>query len=188
MNALDAIEQRIDKLNQILGAIPEDDNKTSENLTDALLSANTLLSSAISCRKPIVDIVNRSDELENYMDPAYLDERQDCKAKEVYVNTVAPELAANFETLEKIDKLQPTLGAEYFRNIPDVGENLRQMKELSQETKQRNDLFEESLTIAMQRYDEIQSGIKESLKQMNERLDQLEDRLKQKKKAANSDE
>lgn len=183
MNGLDAIEQRIDKLTQILGSVPDDGTNKSENLTDSLLSANTLLSSAMSGRQSILDIVARTNELESYMDPGYLDERQDCKAKEVYVNTVAPELAANFESLDKINKLQPTLGAEYFRNIPDVGENLRQMKELSHETKQKNDLFEESLTIAMQRYDEIQSGIKESLKQMNERLDQLEDRLKQKKKA-----
>lgn len=136
----------------------------------------------MSGRQQILNMVNRSEELEHYLDPAFIDEKQDVKAKEVYVNTVAPELAANFETIEKIKKLEPSLGAEYFRNIPDVTDKLKGMNESTIELCQKNDLLEESLTIAMQRYDEIQSGIKESLKTLNDRIDQLEDRLKQKKK------
>lgn len=116
------------------------------------------------------------------MDPAFLDASNDTKAKEVYVNTVAPELAASFEQLEQIKKLEPSLGAEYFRNIPDVTQQLRAMNDTTAELGQKNDLLEESLTIAMQRYDEIQSGIKDSLQTLNERIDQLENRLKTKKK------
>lgn len=176
MEALDAIERRLENLNRALGPLP---NEKSENLTDSLLSANTLLSSAINDRQKIVDVVRRSNELEHYLDPAFLDEKQDIKAKEVYVNTVAPELAANFETLEKIKDLEPTLGAEYFRNIPDVSEKLKILNNEAVDLCQKNEFLEEALTIAMQRYDEIQSGIKDSLKAMNDRLDRLEDRLKQ---------
>lgn len=175
MEALDAIERRLDSLSRALGPLP---NEKSENLTDSLLSANTLLSSAINDRQKIVDIVQRSNELEHYLDPAFLEEKQSVKAKEVYVNTVAPELAANFEALEKIKDLEPTLGAEYFRTIPDVSDKLKNLNNDAMELCQRNELLEETLTIAMQRYDEIQSGIKESLKVMNDRLDRLEDRLK----------
>lgn len=182
MEALDAIERRIDNLSRIVGSLPEDENK-SENLTDSLISANTLISSAMSGRQKISDIVERANELEHYLDPAFLDEKQDVKAKEVYVNTVAPELAANFEQLEQIKKLEPSLGAEYFRNIPDVTDKLKAMNDTTIELCQKNDLLEESLTIAMQRYDEIQSGIKDSLKVLNDRIDALEDRLKQKKKS-----
>lgn len=175
MEALDAIERRLDNLSRALGPLP---NEKSENLTDAVLSANTLLSSAINDRQKIVDIVQRSSELEHYLDPAFLENQQDVKAKEVYVHTVAPELASNFETLEKIKELEPTLGAEYFRSIPDVSDKLKALNSDAMELCQRNEMLEETLTIAMQRYDEIQSGIKESLKAMNDRLDRLEDRLK----------
>lgn len=176
MDALDAIERRLDSLSRALGPLP---NEKSENLTDSLLSANTLLSSAINDRQKIVDIVQRSNELEHYLDPSFLEEKQDVKAKEVYVNTVAPELAANFETLEKIKELEPTLGAEYFRSIPDVSDKLKMLNNDAMELCQKNELLEETLTIAMQRYDEIQSVLKDSLKAMNDRLDRLEDRLKQ---------
>lgn len=186
MDALDAIERRIDSLNRLVGSLPsEEDTKATtnaENLCDSLISANTLIASAMSGRPKIAEIVERADQLENYLDPAFLDAKHDTKAKEVYVNTVAPELAASFEQLEQIKKLEPSLGAEYFRNIPDVTEQLRAMNDTTAELGQKNDLLEESLTIAMQRYDEIQSGIKDSLQTLNERIDQLENRFKTKKK------
>lgn len=189
MDALDAIERRIDTLNRLVGSLTsDDDNKATtnaENLCDSLISANTLIASAMSGRPKIAEIVQRADQLENYLDPAFLDARNDTKAKEVYVNTVAPDLAASFEQLEQIKKLEPSLGAEYFRNIPDVTEQLRAMNDTTAELGQKNDLLEESLTIAMQRYDEIQSGIKDSLQTLNERIDQLENRLKTKKKTDN---
>lgn len=181
MEALTIIEKRIESLNQILGNLPDEDSK-SENLSDSIISANTLICSAMSGREKITNVVKRSSELEHYLDPAFIDEKQDIKAKEVYINTIAPELAANFESLDEIKKLESTLGAEYFRSIPDVTEKLKTMNEISLEQGQRNDLLEESLVLAMQRYCEIQAGIKESLNGMNDRLDRLEDKMKQKKK------
>lgn len=190
MEALDAIERRIDTLTRLVGTMPAttaDDtiasstNINNENLTDSVLSANTLIASALSGRQKIGEIVNRTDELEQYLDPAFLDAKADAKAKEVYVNTVAPELAATFEQLEQIKRLEPSLGAEYFRNIPDVTDQLRQMNDTTAELGQKNDLLEESLTIAMQRYDEIQSGIKDSLAALNDRIVQLEQRVNPKK-------
>lgn len=183
MEALDILEKRIDSLNRVLGQLP-DSNKTSsgeENLVDSLISANTLISSSLSGRENISKVVDRTAELERYLDPNYLDSTQEIKSKEVYVNTVAPELAANFEMLEKIKSLEPALGAEYFRNIPDATEKLKEMGESAAELSQRNELIEESLILAMQRYSEIQSGITESLRAMNERLDRIEEKLQRKK-------
>lgn len=153
----------------------------AENLTDSLASAHTLIASAMAGRPTIADIVQRSAELEHMLDPAYLDAQQDAKAKEVYVNTVAPELAATFEQLEQIKRLEPALGAEYFRSIPDVSGQLQTMTEATAELGQRNDLLEESLTIALQRYDEVQTGINRSLQELNERIDQVEAKLRSKR-------
>lgn len=187
--SLDVLNKRIDRLNTILGPIPGDATNANasavqggENLVDALISANTLLSSAISGRGNISAVVERTAELENYLDPSYLDERQDSKAKEVYVNTIATDLASSFEILDRIKQLEPTLGAEYFRNIPDVTDKMRHMNNAASEQMQENDLIEQSLILAMQRYSDIQAGIKDSLAAMNERIDAIEDRLKPKRK------
>ncbi|EAT48952.1 AAEL000050-PA [Aedes aegypti] len=188
MESLDVISQRIDNLNQLLGPLPTTDAH-GENLTDAVLSATSFLPSAStghladgSARDSILQTFQRKEELEAYLDPAYLDEKQDIKAKETYINTIANDLAGTFETLQKIKALEPTLGAEYFRNLPDVSDQLKTMTIGTVEQKQANDLLEESLVIAMQRYSEIQSGIKDSLKAMNDRLDMLEQRLVDRKK------
>ncbi|XP_055545725.1 uncharacterized protein LOC129730427 [Wyeomyia smithii] len=186
MESLDVIEKRIDNLNQLLGPIPTDGQ--AENLTDAVLSAASFLPSAStghlvdgSARDNILKMFTRKDDLEALLDPSYLDEKQDIRAKEIYINTIANDLAGTFETLQKIRTLEPTLGAEYFRNLPDVSDQLKNMATSTAEQKQANDLLEESLVIAMQRYSEIQAGIKDSLKAMNDRLDTLEERLTERK-------
>lgn len=49
-------------------------------------------------------------------------------------------------------------------------------------SQQQNELIEESLMLAMQRYSEIQNNIRESLRLMNERIDGMENRIKNAKK------
>uniref|UniRef100_A0A1B0CMK9 Putative dynactin 3 p24 subunit isoform a n=1 Tax=Lutzomyia longipalpis TaxID=7200 RepID=A0A1B0CMK9_LUTLO len=186
MEALDVLEKRVDALNDLLGPIPDEEvSKGGENLTDSLTSAHTLLTSALSGRENIVGVLNRTEELENYLDPNFLDDKQDVKAQEVYINTIATELAGNFEMLEKIKSLEPTLGAEYFSNIPDATGKLKELSNATSEQKDQSEMIEQSIILAIQRYSEIQAGIKESLKKMNDRIDELEQRLTKKKKDEN---
>lgn len=188
MEALDILEKRIDSLNSILGAEHnEGTSNAAENLTDSLLSANTLITAATSGREKVSEMMKRTSELETYLDPEFLNDQQNLKTKEVYVNTVANELASSFEALQKIKALEPTLGAEYFRNIPDVTEQVKEMNENLSTCQQQNDLVEESLMLAMERYSEIQSGLRDSLQKMNERLDKFEDRVASAKKKASNE-
>lgn len=86
MEALDHIEKRIDNLNRILGTITSDNepsNVETETLTDSLLSASALLTSATSGRDVINKFTERSSELEKYLDPNFVEEQQDLRAKEV---------------------------------------------------------------------------------------------------------
>lgn len=192
VEALDAIEKRIDQLTRILGAdetLHEERPAGAESLTDSLLSANTLMTSALTGRQgAVVDCIKRSNELEKYLDPDFLDEQQKVKAKEVYLNTVAPDLVDNFEQLEQIKRLESTLGAEYFRTMPNVSaDKLKAMNETTVALAQKNELLEETLTLAMQRYDQIQQNLKASLQSMNERIDRMENRLKEQTKKIDAD-
>lgn len=191
MEALDHIEKRIDSLNRILGTIPSSDtsestNAPSETLSDSLQSAATLLASATSGRDAITKLTERSNELEKYLDPNFIEEQQDLRAKEAYLQMIAPELQETFDQLDQIKRLEPTLGAEYFRAMPDVTDKLKAMNDTTAELAQKNDLLEESLTLAMQRYDEIHNSLKDSLRSMNDRIARMEDRL-HKKKPLNED-
>lgn len=175
--ALDNIEKRLERLNRIVGT-PQEEN--AEDLTEGLISANTLIASALSGRDAITSAINRADELESYLNPEFLDQQQELSTKEVYINTVAPELAESFETLEEIKKLEPTLGAEYFRTMPDVTDKLKAMNDTARHIKTDNEMLEETLTLVMQRYDEIQTNLKESLKVMGDRIACMEDKLQKK--------
>jgi len=181
MEVLDSIEKRIDCLLRVIGVAEQEEKSNVENLTDSLVSANTLINSAMTGRDRIGAVIDRTNELEHYLDPSFLDNQQEIKAKEVYVNTVAPELAESFETLEDIKKLESTLGAEYFRAMPDVTDKLKSMNDVASQVQADNDLMEETLTLVMQRYDEIQNGLMDSIKTMNERLARMEEKLEKKK-------
>lgn len=184
MEALDHIEKRIDNLNRLLGTLPTDiesPSATSETLTDSLLSASQLLASATSGREVITKFTERSAELEKCLDPNFVEEQQDLRAKEAYLQMIAPELQETFDQLDDIKKLEPTLGAEYFRAMPDVTDKLKTMNDTTSELAQKNDLLEESLTLAMQRYDEIHNSLKDSLHSMNDRISRMEERLNKKK-------
>lgn len=196
MEALDILEKRIDTLSRIIGNVPEQNSSdripnttddsakvASENIVDSLISANNILNEAISGREQIKKIAHRSDELEKYLDPHFLEENQQVRAKEVYLNAVGHELHTQFQQLEKIKELEPTLGAEYFRNIP--GECVDKLKNINQdngEFAQQAELIEESLILAMKRYGEIQTGLLESLNVMNKRLEAVEEKMRIKKK------
>ncbi|XP_061392476.1 uncharacterized protein LOC133327948 [Musca vetustissima] len=189
MEALDILEKRIDTLTRILG-VPQDGNSSgesskapTENIVDSLISANNIVNEAISGRDKIKAIVDRSEELETYLDPHFLEENQQVRAKEVYLNAVANDLHTQFQQLERVKELEPTLGAEYFRNIPGgCVDKLKQINEDNKEFAQQAELIEESLILAMKRYGEIQKGLLDSLGAMNKRLEAVEERLQQNKK------
>lgn len=187
MEALDILEKRIDTLTRILGvpdgATGESSKVPTETVVDSLVSANNIVNEAISGREKIKSIVDRSEELEKYLDPHFLEENQQVRAKEVYLNAVANDLHAQFQQLERIKELEPTLGAEYFRNIPgECVDKLKQINEDNKEFSQQAELIEESLILAMKRYGEIQKGLLESLGAMNKRLEVVEEKLQQNKK------
>lgn len=182
--AFDILEKRIDNLSISLGLNNADESTINENLTDSLLSASSLITSASSGREKVAEVMKRTQELETYLDPEYLSDQQSFKCKEAYINTVANELAGSFETLQKIKSLEPTLGAEYFCNIPDVSGKIKDMKENLSTSQQQNEIIEESLMLSMQRYAEIQNNLRDELQKLTDRLDKFEERVESAKKKA----
>ncbi|XP_036346354.1 uncharacterized protein LOC118755639 [Rhagoletis pomonella] len=198
MEALDILEKRIDTLSRILGPLPEGGNANNasgssepskptgvapEAVVDSLLSVNSMLNGVIGNREQIAKAMARAPELEKYLDPNFLEENQQVRSKEVYLNAVAPDLHAQFDQLDRVKQLEPTLGAEYFRSIPgECTEKLKQHSQDNAEFAQQAELIEESLILAMKRYGEIQTGLLESLGVMNKRLEAIEEKMEQKKR------
>uniref|UniRef100_A0A1B0G0W0 Uncharacterized protein n=1 Tax=Glossina morsitans morsitans TaxID=37546 RepID=A0A1B0G0W0_GLOMM len=196
MQALDILEKRIDTLSRILGPVPtasatcttdaSESNSTvtvTENIVDSLISANNIMNEAISGREQIKGLMNRTDELEKYLDPNFLEESQQVCAKEVYLNAISHDLHLQFAELEQIRDLEPTLGAEYFRNIPAEGmDDLLHINMENEEIARQSEMIEESLILAMKHYGEIQEKVMSSLETMNKRLHKLEEKMLQKQR------
>lgn len=198
MEALDLLEKRIDTLSRMLGPLPDEGNTATasadsdsnkppaapETVVDSLLTVNSMLSGVIGNREQIAKTIARSPELEKYLDPNFLEENQQVRSKEVYLNAIGPDLHVQCALLDRVKQLEPTLGAEYFRSIP--GECTDKLKQYSQDNTEfahQAELIEESLILAMKRYGEIQTGLLESLGTMNNRLEAIEEKMEQKKRA-----
>uniref|UniRef100_A0A1A9VL28 Uncharacterized protein n=1 Tax=Glossina austeni TaxID=7395 RepID=A0A1A9VL28_GLOAU len=196
MQALDILEKRIDTLSRILGPVStasatcttdaDESNSpvtVTENIVDSLISANNIMNEAISGREQIKGLMNRTDELEKYLDPNFLEESQQVCAKEVYLNAISHDLHLQFAELEQIRDLEPTLGAEYFRNIPAEGmDDLLHINMENEEIARQSEMIEESLILAMKHYGEIQEKVMSSLETMNKRLHKLEEKMLQKQR------
>lgn len=179
MEALDILEKRIDSLSRMLGPLPE----KQICLTESLISTQSLMNGALEGREKIHKTMERSEELDKYLEPNYIEENQQVRAKEVYLNAVAQDLHTQFEQLQQIKQLEPTLGAEYFRSIPaECTDKLKKISEENAEYSQQSEMIEESLILAMKHFGEIQTSLMNSLSAMNKRLDSIEEKLEQKKR------
>lgn len=174
MDPIQILESRIAYLESILPAETKENLKEA-NVIESIMSADTLINSAISGREKMTTTVSRAEEVEKFLDPNYVVENKQINMKEIYLNTVVNDLANSFELLQKIKDLEPALGAEYFGNIPNVSDKLKGLIATAKEQKERNDMIEESLVSSIQRYSEIQDEIHRKLKSMNDYLDRYEE-------------
>lgn len=182
MDPLYVLEKRVEYLSKVLPKETKE-NLKEDNVIDSIISADTLISSAIRGHEKMNEVVKRSGEVEKFLDPSFVVENQQINMKEIYINTMVNELAQSFELLDKIKQLQPTLGAEYFGGIPDVTEKLKVMLQSAKEQKERNEITEETLITSIQRYSELQEEIHRKLKEMSDELDRFEEEQERRKKA-----
>ncbi|KAL5274204.1 l(2)06496 family protein [Megaselia abdita] len=180
-NALDNLERRLDALDRILGPDANVSGKKSD-FVDSLMSAETLVDSAMSGRENIKKVSDRSNELETYLNPDFLEDQQKFSRFAAYINSFSTELQGTFTKLEEIKSLESTLGAEYFRNIPGSSEHLQKLSDKNDEFKESQQFLEEQMMLSMKRFAEIEQGLVNDLATMNSRLDVVQDKIERRKK------
>lgn len=178
-NALDNLERRLDTLDRILG--PNGDGP-GENFVDSLISAETFIQSAMSGRENIKKVSDRSDQLETYLNPDFQEDQQKLDRFAAYINSFNYELQGTFTKLEEIKTLEPTLGAEYFRNIPGSSEHLKKLSDKNDEFKESQTFLEEQMLLSMKKFAEIEQGLVKDLATMNSRLDAVQEKIEKRKK------
>uniref|UniRef100_T1GL68 Uncharacterized protein n=1 Tax=Megaselia scalaris TaxID=36166 RepID=T1GL68_MEGSC len=165
-NALDNLEKRLDALDRILGPSQDaSERKSGENFVDSLVV----------------------EELETFLNPDFKEDQQKLNRFAAYINSFSTDLQGTFSKLEEIKTLEPTLGAEYFRNIPGSSEELKKISDKNDEFKETQMLLEEQMLMSMKRFAEIEQGLVKDLALMNSRLDLVQEKIekRQKDKAEN---
>lgn len=177
------LEKRLDALDRVLGPHGNvSDKREGENFVDSLMSAETLIHSAIAGHENIKQMSDRSNELETYLNPDFQEDQQQLKKFGAYINSFNTELQGTFTKLEEIKSLEPTLGAEYFRNIPGSSEHLQKLSDKNDEFKESQTFLEEQMMLSMKRFAEIEQGLVKDLATMNARLDAVQDKIERRTK------
>lgn len=146
--------------------------RTTENIVDTLLSTNNIIGEAISDHEQIRNTMKRAEELEQYLDPQFLYSTSDISSKQVYLNAVATDLQMQFALLQQINKMQDTLGAEYFRNVPtDYALKLKEIDEDHEKLMTESVQIENEIVQTISQYGNAQKNL---MQQMHNALQSLE--------------
>jgi len=177
-NVLDNLEKRLDALDRVLGA----SDAEGENFVESLVSAETFIKSSMSGRENIKKVSDRSNELEMYLNPDFQEDHQKLNRFAAYINSFNSELEATFTKLDEIKSLEPTLGAEYFRNIPGSSEHLKKLSDKNDEFKESQAFLEEQIMLTIKKFAEVEQGLMNDLVTMNSRLDAVQNKIERQKK------
>ncbi|XP_044751800.1 uncharacterized protein LOC123311774 isoform X1 [Coccinella septempunctata] len=176
MPNLDLIESRIAALErEILGIANNgntDDLKTT--VTDSLIQAHTMISSALSCRDSITAVMDRMAKVDEYLDPLYVVQMIDVECKMTYVLEMHEKLKENYESLKALDKLLVILNSENINRLIDNDDRIKLALIENFAINQERLKTVENVIKVLVGYNDMMKNIKLLFRQMNLLLTNLE--------------
>lgn len=181
MDPIDLLERRIAALElKVLPLESTMEENASTSVADMLIQINTLISSALSCRDVVTAILNRMNELNEYLDPSFYENRMDTDAKRQFILAVYPEIKNYGESIQKLKKLVPILDSEPLNNVPSLVPKLEQLTIANLNTQEENQQVSKNIANALQQYNDIIYCITRTFVQLEEVITQLELEMKPK--------
>lgn len=131
MVSVKLLEDRIVELEkQIYGlgkVLQLDDPQPETSISDNLLHANTLISSAVSGREKINEAIKRLPELNKHLDVTSEELDMPVDDKLHLLQLLEGEINENHERLNEIQELMPVLETDSLKDIPELSEKLNEL-------------------------------------------------------------
>ncbi|KAK2576584.1 hypothetical protein KPH14_005254 [Odynerus spinipes] len=131
MASVKLLEDRIVELEkQVYGLGKElhlDDQQPETSVTDNLLHANTLISSALSGREKINEAIKRLPELNKHLDISSEELDMPVEAKLHLLLLLEKEINENHKSLNEVQELMPVLETDSLKDVPELSEKLNEL-------------------------------------------------------------
>lgn len=167
MASLKLLEDRIVELEkQVYGVgkvLQLDDPQPETSITDNLLHANTLISSALSGREKINEAIGRLPELNEHLDITSEDLDMSVKAKLHLLLLLEKEINENHNRLNEIQELMPVLETDSLKDIPELSEKLNELSLKQLKIHEEAQAFTKNMYAVFCTYNDIIDSISKTL-------------------------
>lgn len=181
MENLDMIESRVSALEEkILGQTKNEEPKRNFSdlkpmITDTLLEAQTMITSALSCRDSIGRVMDKMVRVDEYLDPLYVAQIMDVECKMTYILEMHEKLNELHEKLKIFDKLLVVLDSENIKKLLENGETIQITAAKTSEVNELSISTLDKIMKLLVGYDDMMKNVQHLFRQMNLLLTNLEE-------------
>ncbi|XP_015171086.1 PREDICTED: uncharacterized protein LOC107063664 [Polistes dominula] len=178
MTSIKLLEDRLDELEkQVYGfgkVLQLDDSFPETSITDNLLHANTLISSALSGRENIAEAIKRLPELIKYLDisPDELDEP--IQIKSLLLLLPEQEIMDNYKYLSKIQELMPVLETDSLKDLPELSVKLKELSLKQLKIHDEAEAFAKDMHAIFSVYNDVIDSISKTLITLDQEITRAE--------------
>lgn len=140
-----------------------DDPLPETSAIDNLLHANTLISSALSGREKANAVINRLEELSEYLSPTYEESLLPTEAKIQLCLAMEPQAKENYAFYAKIQDLSPVLETNNFKDVLESTHKLSKLTPVYLESYQEVDQLNTNVKEIFSKYNSIIDNISKTL-------------------------
>ncbi|KAL3282209.1 hypothetical protein HHI36_005403 [Cryptolaemus montrouzieri] len=173
-NTIAILESRINVLeNQIIGNCTEVEDVMT--VTEALLQAQTMISSALSCRDSITSVLDSMVIINEYLDPMYPEEMVDVDCKTTYLLEAYDALKYSYGVLGKSFKgFEKMLDSENIKKLVENGDRIETASAENIEIYEMSKAITQNVFKLLISYNDLMETIKMLFRQMNMLLSNME--------------
>ncbi|XP_045471933.1 uncharacterized protein LOC123678770 [Harmonia axyridis] len=174
MPDLDILERRIAELERKILGNDVNAKNINTTVTDSLLQAQTMITSALSCRDAITTLMDSMTKLDEFLDPLYVAQMIDVECKMTYILEIHENLKKDYEMLKAFEKLQGSIDSENINKLIDNEERIQLASLKSSEVDELGKTTTQNVIKILVGYNNMMKNIKLLFGQMNLLLSNLE--------------
>ncbi|KAI4499889.1 hypothetical protein M0802_005145 [Mischocyttarus mexicanus] len=178
MASVKLLEDRVVELEkQVYGfgkVMQLDDSLPETSITDNLLHANTLISSALSGRENISNAIKRLPELNKCLDLSSEELDMPLEAKSHLLLLSEQEIMDNHKYLSEIQELMPVLETDSLKDIPKLSVKLNELSLKQLKIHDEAEVFTKDMHAVFSVYNDIIDSISKTLISLDKEITRVE--------------
>ncbi|XP_076265323.1 dynactin 3, p24 subunit [Rhynchophorus ferrugineus] len=174
--AIDILESRIKAIEeQVLPREAIAAEEAQQSVSDLLVETETMINSALSCRKPISSILKRMNDINDFLDPLNGEGDLEIEAKKHYLLQLYPEFMEILKVIQSFEGLIPLGAAGPLHRVSELSDKLHTTTADTLETYEECKNVTQEVLAALQKYNNVVNTVKLLFAQIDKVISDVEE-------------